>query len=79
MTKLSEKQKEVIEKMRGGERLYKFTGSNPYWVCFDTSGEDVSNSLFRALFEKKIITVDDASALETWYCLTDLGKSLPLK
>lgn len=69
-------EKDVITKMREGDRLYKYTGAYPWKVMFEKTEEKIPLRTFDSLFKKALIKVDDASSFETWYTLTDIGKAL---
>jgi len=69
--------KEVLLKLLEGERLYKWTGKLPPTIMFDKSEERISNrGILSSLFKKALIKIDDHSACETWYILTDIGQQI---
>jgi hypothetical protein len=77
--KLTKQEKIVVSKMRDpDEMLYKYTGYLPPIVLYDTSNEKIPNRVFDSLFEKGMLSLLDASAFETWYTLSELGKSINL-
>lgn len=75
---LSKAMKEVIEILRSGENLYKWTGYLPGYVTFEKSTKYVRPQTFNALLERGFIQSYKAQACETWYELTELGKNMQL-
>lgn len=75
--KLSGRARDILGKMRETkDELYKYTGSKKIMTMFNKSEVIIPSAVLDELFSKELIKVYDASAFETWYDLTPLGKTL---